>query len=284
MVRLRLSKPVLRIEMIAMLPLTALMQKHYSVYNASKQECWFQFAASRVVGALERENWLLAQTFVMEWACGIGDWLGLGSVDNWKFFKRSIAAKWFGKVKNRRFSEQWIRCSSFPPNIACHATSIQLSPDCRETWRYNISELDRSIPIEVFPQACRNDTLCLRRYSTLFGENVVYEMGKGQPMHVFEQQRGKHPIVSAQNGSGVYVYTRVACKNQKSLGDRLEMSLAKTIEMRDADLSSKSFSLCRSLGIDYLSIEGCHEFGRPDLLKVVDVDLPFDFVFMPSSK
>ena len=282
------------------MPTLPLSQERYILYEPSREELWSQFAKKRIAEAITKDQWLKAQEIAIEWANGICDRLGLTNTGNWKLFKRSLVARWFGRLENKRFPAGWsveealqyanrftgrsVRFSLFPENIACHATSYRLPLDHRERWEFIVAQADNSIAMEMFPEPSTEDTICFRRYTTQYGEGVVYEAGKGQAMFVFEQEQGQHPVVSATKDGEGYVYARVVPEDQHNrIALEIEAQLKSLIKTHDRRLASKCFGLCRMLGIDYVSIEGYFDPTKPDKLTIVDLDLPFDFVFMPTA-
>ena len=282
------------------MPALPLSQERYIVYELTKEELWSQFANKRIAEAIAKDQWLKAQEIAIEWAGGICDRLGLINTGNWKFFKRSLVARWFGQVENKRFPPGWsveealqyasrfaggsVRFSLFPEDIACHATSYRLPVDQREQWECIIAQTDNSVAMEMFPEASTDDTICFRRYTTQFGETVSYEAGKGQAMFVFEQERGQHPVVSATKDGEGYIYARIVPEDHHNRTvQENEAKLRILIKTHDRGLASKCFGLCRMLGIDYVSIEGYFDPTGPSTLTIVDLDLPFDFVFMGTA-
>jgi hypothetical protein len=278
-----------------------LFQTRYITYEATKDELWFQFAKERIEKAVEKNQWFEAQQIANEWADGVCTRLSLESTGIWKFFKRSVAARWFGQVENKRFLPGWsveealdyasslgkrsVRFSLFPEDIACHATSFRLPPDQREKWKYILARVDNSVPMEMFPEACTQNTICFRRYTTLFGEEVVYEAGKGRPMFVFEQERRQHPVILAEKKNGKkYIYKNFIPEGDyDEIVNEIDTELKKLIETHDYELTSRCFGICRTLGIESISIEGCFNLAKSDILAIVDLDLPFDAVFMVSE-
>lgn len=239
------------------------------------------------------------QEIAIEWADGVCDRLGLTKAGNWKFFKRSLAALWFGRVENKRFPPGWstegalqyarhfsghsVRFSLFPRDIACHAKSFRLPADQKDEWEQIIAQADNSMAMEMFPEASTDDTICFRRYTDQFGETVFYEAGRGQAMFVFEQERGQHSVVSATKDDEGYIYTRIVPEDHHDRTvQEIEAKLKGLIETHDNGLANKCFGLCRMLGINYVLIEGYFDPTRPSNVLVVDLDLPFDAVFMVS--
>ena len=277
-----------------------LFQGKYTVYEITQEELWFQFAESRIAEAISQNQWLGAQDTANEWADIVCARLGLSNPGVWKFFKRALVAYWFGQVERRKFSPGWsvkealeyansfvrrsVRFSLFPKDIACHAKSFRLPADQRGEWERILVEADNSEAMEMFPEPPMDDVICFRRYTTIFGEEIHYEAGKGQAMFVFEQERGQHPVISASKKDEGYVYTRALLGSQYvEVAQDIEMKLKDLIDIHDDALASTCLSMCRALGIDYTSIEGYFDPNTPDKLLVVDIDLPFDAAFMTPN-
>jgi len=270
-------------------------------YRASRrEELWFQFAKKRIAEAIARDQWLEAQKIATDWADGICDRLGLRKTSVWKFFKRSLVAQWFGQVENRRFQPGWsveealqyaksfsgrsVRFSLFPEDLACHAASFRLPAEQEDRWRSIIAQVDNSVAMEMFPESSTDDTICFRRYTMQFGEEVIYEAGKGQAMFVLEQEQGQHPVVSAEKKDGRYVYSEInpGDKHSEEVKE-IKVKLRNLIETNDDELTRKCCRLCRALGIGWVCVEGYFDPTKPGSLVIVDLDLPFDFVFMVSK-
>jgi len=278
------------------------MSDRYILLDPTNEEIWFQYIETRIAIARSHDRAVLAQSLAIEWANGICDDLGISHTPVWKFFKRALVARWFGKPENRKFSPGWsykdaleyansfrgrsIRFSLFPEDIACHALSFRLPKKQQDEWYDIISQTDNSIAMEMFPEASTDDTICFRRYTTQFGETIIYEAGTGQAMFVFEQERGEHPVVAAtKHDKESFVFTQ-SLPNESfySMAEEIETKLKHLIQTHDITLSSKCFGLCRKLGIEQISIEGYFDPTDPDKVLIVDLDLPFDFVFMlPKS-
>jgi len=280
----------------------SLFPSKYIGGELTDEEVWFKWAKERIEDAAKKNNWQYAQQIAIEWARGVCLQIGLPVEDNWKFFKRSLVAKWFGKVERKRFPSGWsitealeyayslgdrpIRFSFFPPNIACHSKSYQLPDDQKMQWERFLSQFDRTIPMEMFPLACGLNALSFRRYTTQFGEDVIYEFGRGQPFLMFEQEQGRHLIVSAtKNMQGGFVFRFYVPKKiiQENLSMKIEEDANRIIQVHDHDLSSRCFCLCHSVGIETVAIEGCMSPTKPEIPVIVDLDLPFDVVFMFSN-
>ena len=272
----------------------------YIVYEPTKEEVWFSFARERIAQAMSEGQLLEAQAIAVEWADIISSWFGLKRTGVWKFFKRALVARWFGRVESKRFPPGWsvgdalqyaykfkersVRFSLFPEDIACHAVSYHLPASQISRWADIIAQADNSVAMEMFPEASTDDSICFRRYTTLFGEVTFYEAGTGQAMYVFEQERGQHPVVLAEKQNHRYAYTPIVpdgCDSNTVFD--IEAKLRSLVQTHDMELDYKCRGLCRSLGIDYVSIEGYYDPTRPRQVIVVDLDLPFDFVFMISA-
>ena len=272
----------------------------YVVYEPTKEEALHIFAKERIAQAISKGQPLEARAIAIEWADIISDRFGLKNTGVWKFFKRALVARWFGGVENKRFPPGWlvedalqyayefrgrsVRFSLFPEDIACHAVSYRLPASQTSQWGDIIAQADNSVAMEMFPEASTDDSICFRRYTTLFGEVVFYEAGTGQAMYVFEQERGQHPVVLAEKRGRKYTYTTIVpAESDGSTIFDTEAKLWSLIQTHDVELDCKCRGLCRSLGIDYVSIEGYYDPTQPRQMLVVDLDLPFDFVFMVSA-
>jgi len=280
-------------------PLDYLAHK-YLIYEPTMAESWFIHTVKRIRDSFLKDQTQNAQKIALEWAEGLSEKLGLPKTDVWKFFKRALIAKWFGKPENKRFPPGWsvnkalayanslsnssMRFSIFPKDISCHAKSFLLPLDQKHNWKNILAQIDNSNSIEMFPEASTPNTICFRRYTTMFGEEIIYEAGKGQAMYVFEQESGLHPIVSATRSNNCYLFNSKRLSNS-SAGVVLEIEnkLNQLIQRYDWELSAKCFGLCRSIGIEWISLEGYFNTDAPSSLLVVDLDLPFDFVFMANS-
>jgi hypothetical protein len=233
----------------------------------------------------------------MEWSDGVCEKCGLEKSKVWKVFKRSLVARWFGKVEKQLFKPGWsveealeyanrfpgrsIQFSLFPEAIACGARNIQLPWDQREKRNEILSGIDNSIAMEMFPESSSNESICFRRFTTEYGEEVIYEAGKGQAMFVFEQEQGKHEIVEATKSGKDFVYSRRNAENRDSRElEEIEKKLRTLIKVYDNNLGGNCLGICRALGFKQLSIEGYFDPTRDNNLLVIDLDLPFDFVFM----
>ncbi|MGD1045082.1 MAG: hypothetical protein ABR936_07120 [Bacteroidota bacterium] len=269
----------------------------YSLYDSSFVEELFLYSA-KIIEVLYANNKISdGQRIALEWAEEISDRLELERTDNWKFFKRNLLSKWFNKPESKRFLPGWeydevrlyinsfkgktLRVSKFPNNIACHSESIILSNDIKNKWHGIISEIDNSIPIEIFPESSSKKSICFRRYSTAFNEEVIYEASLGQATYAFESANGSYPIVSATKSREKYLYNnRITGKHKNKYFLTIRKKLQKLIDLYDWSLSTKSFGICRSLGMDWIAIEGYYEVDKSNDMIVVDIDIPFDFIFM----
>lgn len=261
----------------------------------TEQETWFDYMYARLEKCLNEGDRKKTEDIAFEWAQGTCDHLGIEYVGIWKYFKRSLVAKWFGKPPSKRFSPGWsiqaaldyagqfndrsVRFSLFPKNIACHALSNTLPMQKKEHWTEILSKVDNTIAMEMFPETSTNSSICFRRYSTLFSEIIFYEAGKGQAMFTFEQERGMHPVVSAIiKGNDVIYSLEEFAPDEES--KEIKRELICFIQNQNSVLSSKCFGLCRSVGIDHVSIEGYFDPSKQNDFMVVDIDLPFDVAFM----
>jgi len=277
-----------------------LYQGEYIIVDPSDEEIWFIHTQNLIAECANKKNWKAAQNLALYWAEGVCEAIGLPKTDNWKFFKRSVAYKWFGQPEHKRFLPCWtieeaiayaeqfpdrsIRFSVFPKDIACHAKSYRLPVENKQKWADTLLAADNTVEMEMFPEASTPNTICFRRRSSFLGEDTTYEAGKGQAMFVFEQERGMHPVISADKQVDTFVYTIFSPQSDSvSILVDIRYKLEKLIDIHDKGISAKCFGLCRKLGIGYTSIEGYFDFAQPEKYLIVDIDLPFDVVFMPTS-
>jgi len=268
-----------------------MIEQIYNIPDPTAEEGWFSFCKNRIDKAISSKDIDYAKHIVYEWAGLICKKLNIKNDDNWKFFKRSIVKKYFGEnYIKKRFHKGWdyrevwnfikeypglnFRISLFPNDIACHSESISLPQNRYTSWENILSNIDNSFEAEVFQQSSNESSICFRRLFTLSGE-VVYEAGFGQAMYVFEKEQGKHFIMSASKKDNKYVYF-----SKESCPEELYLKLNDLISSYDYYLHIKCKFICTKLGIEWLSIEGYYSKENPSNLIIVDVDLPFDYVFM----
>lgn len=228
-----------------------------------------------------------ARDAAWSWAVVTAFNFNLKTATNWKFFKRDLAAHWFGTNESRRFSPGWspgdvaayaqslrslptsIRFSVFPDTIACHAVSETLPAHLSAAaWEQRLAQLDRMASIEVFPQQSPT-RMCFR--AVLFDGVIRVEAGLGQAMYVFEQERGRHPVVSAD------LLPRGVQPGQRSNGGRLNEEFAQFLNERGDTLAATLLSMQSQLGCEWLGIEGY--YAPNEQLVVCDLDLPLDLAF-----
>lgn len=273
----------------------------YCIYGLGDEGALYLLCKQRIMDAVANGQQGKAQRIVLEWMAEIGEQLSLPRTQIWKVFKKELAARWFGKREYKRFSPGWslddalayarrftgeVRLTLLLRDIAVNARSIALPSDRQNDWRDILAQIDNSIEMEMFPESSNANTICFRRYTTQLGETIIYEAGTGQAMFVFEQEQGKHPVILAtKHEKEDFVFTRsLPSENFYTAAEEIETKLKHLIQTHDITLSSKCFGLCRKLGIEQISIEGYFDPTNPDKVVIVDLDLPFDFVFMlPNS-
>lgn len=272
-----------------------MLVKAYFNPDPSPAEAWFEACHGKIAAFWKRNDWDAARAVAMEWADIHSQRLGFRWTGVWKLFKRDVVSRYFWRLEHKSFAPGWsppevaayvrsltgrpARVSVFLPSIACRAKSIRLPRGAAAVSRL-LGKLDRSVAVDVFPESSSPGSICFRRYSRAFGEGAFYEAGEGQAMFVFEAEQGQHAIASAtRTPSGFEYGFSVADRD----GAHLQERLRRLVDDADGLLTSRSFACCRVLGIDYVAIEGYFNPAAPDPLIVVDVDLPFDFLFFPSS-
>lgn len=270
-----------------------MIKQRYIIPDPTLEEVWFLFCKNRIEEAIRNKDTNKAISIVYEWTEFICEKLNIKNENNWKFFKRNIIRKYFGEnFVKKRYSKGWdynevlgfiqkypffdFRVSLFPKNIACRSRSIALHKNQYHLWENILSNIDNSCEVEVFQQTSNESSICFRRFSTLFGEIIEYEAGFGQAMYVFEEEQGKHFILSTMSkNNNQYLYY-----SEKKCPDELRLKLKDLISSYDCYLHGKSKSICTKLGVGWLAVEGYYSNESPSDLVIVDVDLPFDYVFM----
>jgi hypothetical protein len=232
-----------------------------------------------------------AQKRAWTWAVEVATLLNFGQSRNWKFFKRDLAAHWFGSNPCRRFPPGWspervleyaeslrsepagVRFSVFPETIACHAVSNILPAEgSHSAWAELIAKLDRDSSLEVFPQQ-RSDRMCFR--IVVQQQRISLEAGIGQAMYVFEQERGHHQVMDfevypSSESTDLVSNSKLAQYVALFKREGLPLLAAKLLAMQD------------TLGIEWLGLEGYYSPVQP--LFVCDVDLPADLAFHASNQ
>ncbi len=272
------------------------MKRRYSITDPTPAETHYTMFAGRIDGAAAAKEWPRARALALEWAHGLGHDLKLRRFTVWKEFKRALAARWFGAPEHRVFVPQWspeavltylaqfkdrhVRVSVFSAGIACHAPSQRL-PAQRDLWPGTMAQLDRDTLIEAFPESSSAQSLCFRRYCTAFGEEVVYEAGRGQAMPVFESEQGRHSTAFARRlGTTDFTTGATVVPDYAVSAALLGQELAQLITQHDATLQLKCGAICRRTGIEWTSLEGYYDPLSNARVTIVDMDLPFDYVFM----
>lgn len=268
--------------------------------DPSREEVWFEHMFNIAQSAAKAGKWELARNASIYWSDEVCNNVGLSRNTNWKFFKRSLVAKWFGKPENRKFHSGWnvddalqyanrfqdraVRFSLFPKDIACHAVSYRLAQDDKKSWHNILLSVDNSVDMEMFPEASTSTSICFRRYSSFLSDVVEFEAGKGQAMFVFEQERGKHStVVAIKDKTGNVFEFQTINKNPDQSTTEIGQTLKSLILSHEQNISGRCFGICRKLGIDYVSTEGYYDPLFPDRFLIVDIDLPFDVFFMPAK-
>ena len=85
----------------------SLLNIRYEINEGSLVDEWLWEKEAIIADALSRGDLICAQDAAMDWANNISQRLGLKYTNVWKLFKRSLAAKWFGKPENKAFLPNW---------------------------------------------------------------------------------------------------------------------------------------------------------------------------------
>ncbi|MFA5032774.1 MAG: hypothetical protein WC614_07125 [bacterium] len=247
----------------------------------------------RIYDAMATRDHIKAQTIAFQWAEAICEKYGLNIPNVWKFFKRDLVTKWFGKEECKRLSPNWsikdiqeytklfpdksFRLSIFPKNIACHATNYHLSLEDKKSWDLILLNIDKSLNAEIFLD--RNpDSMCFRAFNTL-GEFYI-EAGIGQAMFVFEKEQGKHPMVIATLNNERYFFIVTKMQNEyKNISYDIKRKLQLFIKLHGDLIKTKCEHLRKTLGLAYICVEGYFDASIPNIISICDIDLPPDIAF-----
>jgi len=210
------------------------------------------------------------------------EWTGV-----WKFFKRDLVDRWFGKREAKRFMPRWrvqdlleyalrismwsktrIRYSVFRPEIACRSQSALLpNPSTEAEWCSVLERLDAGLPVEIFPQQ-PIDRIAFRavlRSMTMFVEGAA-----GQAIDVF----WKSPVQLAS-----FTFNGWDRSFDCSVHNEWFVLLFKSHIIQ---FYSRVQSLRDYLGADWVSLEGYAGPSAFDPLFVADIDLPLDSVLLKN--
>jgi phosphohistidine swiveling domain-containing protein len=226
------------------------------------------------------------QESAFAWAQDAAAKVGLNAPTNWKLFKRDLIGRYCGTPPSRRFTAPWrpqdvldyaaeltggvVRCSAFPRTIACHSVSVILDEGRQDQWPDIVGTLDHAADLEVFIEQPR-EQICwrlVRNHSIR-----LLEVGRGQAMYVFEEQRGDHPTVvarwSADGGDVTFS------------GDNTQLISEATAFLRShgAELQASLDRLAEDVDVDVFAVEGYYGEGSGEYV-VCDMDLPVDRAFM----
>ncbi len=243
-------------------------------------------------------SYVEAQEIARRWGLEVCKKYDISYSHNWKFIKRNIVDRWFGKREYKRFLPGWsmddifdyakknpgksFRVSLFPDNIACHAVSYPLPADSFDDWPSTISNIDKNITMEIFPEPPQNN-VCFRVYSAVDESNI--EIGFGQAMHVFEAEQGIHPIVGATKIDDQYTYFEENYdKMNAARFNELKKHINNMIKKHAETIQSKCYWVRKALGVEYVLIEGYYDPEKPDNILICDIDLPLDIAFIVKNE
>jgi hypothetical protein len=262
---------------------------YYDISDCSKNLVTYIMYSNLIKKQFEKRNIAEGQLIALEWANYICQKLGLNVASNWKIFKKNLTQFYFGELECKRFTskntiedifsyiknlnvDNKIRMSVHRYESSCHSKSVRIGINSADLIEHELRCLLSDDEIEIFPEASNDDSICFRRLSSEFG-NPIYEVGFGQAMYVFENERGKHKICTISHKEGNCEITG----SGDSLLDKCAMSLFNEF---DSCFSIKSNMIYRYTGIEYLSIEGYYDYVKKSSPIIVDFDLPFDYIFM----
>lgn len=245
----------------------------------------FQEYFSETQSYLDRLKKGKAQLCAFAWAGEVSKRLFMRPNINWKFFKRDICHRWYGKIEFRRFGPGWIiedvyeysiqlglqeiRLSIFPNDIACHSVSFKLNVNCPQSWYVEIPTDAFGNWIEVFPNRATND-ICFRSYYSR--DKYYFEFSEGQAMMAFEEQQGSHPVYRIDCNMDITAQALIIPGN----GD----SILKFLELASSQLAVLHLDLITTLGFSQISVEGYVTDSFDGGFVIVDIDTPFDIAFI----
>lgn len=292
------------------IPTMTLAAAKYSIKSSGSAAFYVPSPPARLEASAEKFAKLVAYVrkgkeeqaihLARSWGIAAAGNVGINFPPVWKYFKRDLVARWFGKREYRRFTPTWnseevlsygrelsdrvrgLRFSLFPPDIACGSISGVLprpmlgeQSEADEHWRAILEDLDHSVPIEVFPLRGSAE-LCFR--AVLEGLRLNVEAGVGEAMLVFEQERGDHTVVHGQvNPLGSTLHR--PWKPHDHIEARATDGLLLLLEKYGEEMLMRAWHLADSIGVKWLAIEG---YFNPDLEskpEVCDLDLPYDLAF-----
>lgn len=245
-----------------------------------------------VVRALANAQRTDAQLHAIDWASSVASSLELPEPLNWKFFKRDLATRWFGRLERKRFEPPWdaeavlgyalehagkqtMRYSLFPREIASHAVSEILPNDAPpEEWLSILQSLDMNVALEMFPQQ-PTDRLCLRAVLQL--DRITLEAGIGQAMYVFEEERGDHHTVCLSTDR--QGKSQSHDRRLRGREDAVARSLERVLSVHGPYLAARMLDMCEEIGVDWLAVEAYSDASIPSVPVVCDLDLPHDIAF-----
>lgn len=237
-----------------------------------------------------------AQATALGWAKAVSKKYCIDEPVVWKFFKRDVATKWFGRIEHKKFHPNWnsrevmeymdsfpgksFRLSIFPEDIACHAVSYFLSLAEKGSWKNIVSSIEPLSSIRVFPVPAY-ENMCFRLFYS--ADEFYIEAGIGEAMFVFEAEQGKHPIVLAQIKEHVLFSEKNSDPSHQNKVNDIKKRLKMLIDRHLEDLQIRCEMVRYALGIEYISIEGYYDENDPDHVAVVDLDLPQDVAFVSKQ-
>lgn len=268
---------------------------NYVIADPRPAEAWYSAFVSIINANGWRGDLAAKRQHALEWAYGVSETASLRVWRGWKDFKKAIAANWFGEPEHKTFYPDWdveevcafacafrnrkVRASLFPENIACHAESFVL-PRTPAAVRRRLQSIDRSVMMDVFPESSTPTSICFRWHGDCFGDAVVMEAGIGQAMQVFESEQGQYALARRMfsNGELTLQKREIRSCDGEAVWE-ITRQLDTLVRKYGWYLQAQVFGICRAMGIHWLALEGYYD-SYTDTLTVVDVDLPFDPLFM----
>lgn len=246
-------------------------------------------AVTRTAEAPAERSLLLGadRTAAFAWATSAAQQLDLARPVNWKLFKRDLLRRFCPTPLTTRFMSPWsaedviararelrdgtVRCSAFPPEIACHSVSVVLPGGDEARWPDVLGSLDPAADLELFIEESP-EKVCWRLVD--HNGSRTLEVGRGRAMDVFEFERGHHPTACAW-----WDPSSAPTVLGSDEDPTLEAGVTMLLDEHKAELDRYVTTIRTSLALEVVALEGYYDDNTSDLV-VCDLDLPVDWVFM----
>ena len=244
----------------------------------------------RIKAAKVLKSKALPRELALQWAERRLTAEGTADIRNWKTIKKRIIGSVFGPLPGRFFPDGWkleevaeysctllasaqeTRLSIFPNTISCHSRSELLDSTAGFDHLCSLlASLDSDTTLHVFPQQA-SDQMCFRLF--VDDRAVVLEVGRGQAMYVFENERGEHQTLTAFGLVGGEFQI-----DERQESDDLNAMLHLFLNRYEHWIYSVSSWVSILLGLNRWGLEGYFDPEAENLPIIVDIDLPMDLAW-----